>query len=169
MRKFSIAALALVLLAVAPTFAASGDATLQAVPRPFVPTTASLGILMTTVSIGQSDQPPLPCWDCVLGASIYDLGIAEPLAVVPQGSSMTVTMTWDNLSYTGVGLFAYAIRSSLTAAPIQAAVQSADIFPSGWWGRFIITVPSTPGAYLLQGSVTYGSAVTSITAPLIIE
>jgi hypothetical protein len=171
MRKLYVVALAVVLLGISPIFASDG-ASLQAVPRPFVPNTATLpGILITTVSIGASDQPPMPCWNCVTGATVTNLGIAEPLSVVPAGSSMTVTLTWDDLSYSGAAQFAYAIRSTLTATPISAAALSADIFPSGWWGRFIVTVPSMPGAYLLQGSVTYagGTGTTSISVPLIIQ
>jgi hypothetical protein len=170
MRKLYVVTLAVVLLGIAPIYAASGDASFQAIPRPFVPTTATLpGVLMTTLSIGESDQPPLPCWNCVNGASVVSLGIAAPMAAVTAGSAMTVTLTWDDLSYAGPAQFAYAIRSTLSTAPIQAAALSADIYPSGWWGRFIITVPSMPGAYLLQGSVTYGSWVTSINTPLIIQ
>ena len=168
MRKVYVVALAVVLLGIVPMFA--GDANLQAVPRPFVSNPETMpALLMTTVTIGASDQPPLPCWDCVTGASVVSLGIAEPLSVVTAGSSMTVTLTWDDLSYTGTAQFAYAIRPSLTAPPIQAAALSADIYPSGWWGRFIITVPSAPGAYFLQGSVTWGGVSAAISAPLIIQ
>jgi hypothetical protein len=170
MRKLYVVALAVVLLGITPIFAASDGASLQAVPRPFVPTTGTApGILINTITIGESDQPPMPCWNCVSGATVTNLGIAAPMSVVPGGSSMTVTVTFDNLSYTGTAKFAYAIRSSLTATPIQAAALSADVYPGLWWGRFIITVPSMPDGYLLQGSVTYGSAVTSINVPLIIQ
>jgi len=168
MQKVYVVALAVALLGIAPIFAA--DASLQSIPRPFVPITETTpALLLTTTTIGASDQPPLPCWNCVTGASVVSLGIAEPLSVVTGGDSMTVTLTWDDLSYSGKAQFAYAIRSTLTAPPIQAAALSADIYPSGWWGRFIITVPSVPGAYFLQGSVTWDGVSANISAPLIIQ
>jgi|SRR5580692_2205153 hypothetical protein len=170
MRKLYVVALAVVLLGITPIFAASDGASLQAVPRPFVPATGTLpGVLMTTITIGESDQPPLPGWNLVNTADVTNLSIAGPMSLVQGGSSLTVTLTWDDLAYTGPAQFAYAIRSTLTAAPIQAAALSADIYPGLWWGRFIINVPSMPNGYLLQGSVTYGSAVTSINTPLIIQ
>jgi hypothetical protein len=170
MRKRYFIALTVVLLGIAPMFAASSDASFQAVPRPFVPISETTpALLMTTVTIGDSDQPPLPCWNCVSGASVISLGIAEPVSVVTGGSAMTVTLTWDDLAYTGRAQFAYAIRSTLTAPPIQAAARSADIYPSAWWGRFIITVPSVPGAYLLEGSVTWAGVSAAISAPLVIQ
>lgn len=168
MRKVYVVALAVALLGISPLFA--DDASSQAVPRPFVSISETTpALLMTTVTIGNSDQPPLPCWDCVSGASVHSLGIAQPLAVVTGGNSMTVTLTWDDLSYIGRAQFAYAIRTSPTAPPIQAAALPAFISPGGWWGRFIITVPSVPGAYMLQGSVTWDGFSANITSPLVIQ
>ena len=84
MRKVYVVALVVALLGITPLFA--GDASLQSIPRPFVPITETTpALLLTTVTIGASDQPPLPCWNCVSGASVVSLGIAEPLSVVTGG------------------------------------------------------------------------------------
>ena len=126
-------------------------------------------LLMTTVTIGDSDYPPLPCWYCVSGASVTSLGIAEPLSVVTSGSGVTVSMTWDDLSYSGNAQCAFAIRSSLTAPPILAAALAGDIFPAGWFAWWKTTVPSVPGTYLLEGSVTWAGKSAAITSTLVIQ
>jgi hypothetical protein len=174
MRKLSIIAVAVSILCVAPMLSAAEHTSLHSSPRPFVPTTAtSPGIIVNSITIGEPDGQGqglvLPCWNCVSGASVASLGLAGPLSLVPTGSALRVVLTADDVAFSGAVTFTYAIRTSTTAPPIQTGNFSADVYPSLWWGYFDITTPSTPGRYLLQGTIIQGNAVSVANTSLLVE
>lgn len=173
MRKLSIIALAAVLLGISPMFAEDRPS-LHSTPRPFVPATAtSPGIIVNSVIIGVRDGEGaglvLPCWNCVPAASVASLGLPAPLSLVPAGSALRIVLTADDVAYTGPVTFAYAIRATTTSAPIQTGNFAAEVFPSVWWGYFDITVPTTTGRYLLQGSIIQGEATSVANTSLLIQ
>jgi hypothetical protein len=100
---------------------------------------------------------------------VLALGIPAPVSVVPAGTPLQITLTADDVSYTGGVTFAYAIKATTTATPIQTGDFSADVSPSLWWAYFSITTPSTPGRYLLQGTIIQGDSKSVANTALIIE
>ena len=170
MRKLYIIALAVVLLGIAPLFAASDDAAVSAVPRPFVATAATTpGIIANSITIGKQDTGALPCFACVNGATIANLGLAVPLSSVPEGASLTVVVTADDVDYSGPCTFSYAIRVTTTSKPIlTGSLPPADCYPAIWYAYFPITVPPASGSYILEGAVL-GAKTSQINASLTIE
>ena len=175
MRKVYVVALAVVLLGIVPIFAASDAVTrLQAVPRPFPATRTDVGIIVNSVTVGVPDSGVLPCWNttvpgCLPNSTVLALGIPAPMSVVPVGSSVEITLTADDVSYSGLATFAYAIRATATSTPIQTSNFSGDVYPSLWWAYFLNTAPTTPGRYLLQGTIIQGDSTSVVNTSLIVE
>lgn len=169
MRKVCLAAVAVVLLGICPLLASEG-ATLTAVlvPGGVSPETLNLGFFASIVTLGHQD-PALPCFNCVNGATQISLGLAAPISVIHQGTAVNVSVTGQDVAYSGTCTFTYNIRVSSTSTPIQTGSVSGSCYPSVWLATFPTTIPNAPGRYLLQGEISTNGSKTQVQAPLVIS
>jgi hypothetical protein len=168
MRNVTILAVALLFLGIVPVLAADSP-TVISIPNPdTVPATLDLGFFANIVTVGHQDPNVLPCFNCVSGASQVNLGIAVPLSVVHQGTAQNITVTGQNVSYSGPCTFSFAIRASVTSAPILTGSTAGSCYPAVWAAWFPVTIPNAPGRYLLQGEIQTRGAKTVIMAGLLI-
>ena len=171
MRRLAIAAVATVALGIAPLLAADSP-TVLSLPTPrsgVTPYTANLGFFTGIVTMGPQDpNSALPCFNCVNGASVENLGLGLPLTVVSQGAAMTVTVVGQDVSYDGPCTFSFMIRSSPSSPPIQAGSVSGSCYPGVWIAYFPITVSGPTGGYLLQGVIKTRGPWSAVQAGLLI-
>jgi hypothetical protein len=129
------------------------------------------GALTTLVTLGLND-PAMPCFNCVFGASQTNLGLTLPLTWVNGGTRVTVSVLVDNLNYTGPALFVYAIRQGgrdQMGQIVQRGQTPASVFPSTWVAWFRVDLLTTPGRYTLEGAFSAGGATSAVTVPLVIQ
>jgi hypothetical protein len=131
------------------------------VPRngSFMPLTTATyqGIAATSVTAGVPVSG-LPCFNCITNVIATDAGISMPLAVLPGGSPVTITVLFEDTSYSGPCSVTYFFKQNM--AVIQKGTYT---YPSGCSANsfngtyFNVTVPPLPGSTLLQAVVVAGS------------
>jgi hypothetical protein len=175
MRNVFTNTVAVLCLGLSPLLAAS-SAKLTSFPRPVTshpatPNTASEGFIATAVLAGETDPEDIvPCFICVTGADIETIGFALPLAAVPEGAAITISVTGDDLFYGGDASFSYSIKANPSVAPVSTGSVSGTVSPSIWLAQFPITAPAA-GHYILQGDIATGEGLshhTTVTASLIV-
>jgi len=161
MRSICVSAVAIVVLSLGPLLAAD-SASLKSFPHPAaVSKSETLGFFATMVTAGFQDYAvPLPCFNCVAGASVVTVGLAAPLGAVDSGTALTISLSGDNLSYDGQASFQYNLVSGGTT--VMTGSVAAPVTPGIWLAQFPINAPA-PGRYLLQGIIWTGANLTTKT------
>ena len=177
MRNVCMIVVAVVLLAITPLLAV--DSSAVSVPRPAVRAQAGLpDFIANSITVGPTDPNSgnggVPCFNCVPGSAITNLGIAAPESVIQAGTAVTFVVSGDDPAYSGDCSFAYALSTSLSGPPVQQGSVPTSCYPAIWIGFFPVTAPATPGRYFLKGSIYTGSGGTIshqsvVTASLIVQ
>ena len=130
---------------------------------------AYAGIAATSVTVGLPVSG-LPCFSCISGVVGNDAGISMPLAVISQGTQVTITVLFEDTAYSGPCNVTYHMKQN------GAAIQNGNyVFPSGCTANtfegvyFNVTVPSSPGPMALQAVVTAGTIKTGVVQNLTIQ
>lgn len=141
-------------------------------PVDFVPlaSTGYQGIAATSVTVG-AQATGLPCFNCVTNQTSINVGLPMPMAVLTHGNAVTITVTFENTTYTGPCSVTYLFKQGTTV--LQRGVYN---YPSGCnttstynAAYFNTTVPSGSGATVLQGIVKAGSISSSVTLNVTIQ
>ena len=140
-------------------------------PADSVPLTAGFqGIAASSVTVG-AQATGLPCFNCVANQTTLNLGLSMPLAVLTQGSAITITVTFENLTYNGPCSVVYSFKQGKTTLK-----KGSYSYPSGCSTEsvynatyFNTTVPSAPGSTVLQAVVEAGTIKSAVTENLTIQ
>ena len=127
------------------------------------------GIAATSVTVGFPISG-LPCFNCINNITANDAGISMPLAVMTQGTSVTITVLFEDTSYSGPCSVSYKMKQG--SSTIQGGTYT---YPSGCTINtfngvyFNVTVPSSPGPVTLQAAVSAGTIKSGVAQNLTIQ
>ena len=159
LRNVCMIAVAAVLLSITPLLAASPG--VLSIPRPAVsPGQQTMADFVASSVMAGMQDPALPCFNCVSGASVVSLGVAAPISIVHASQSLAFSVTGDDVVYTGPCTFTYTIATKPDAPPVQSGSVSTICYPSIWIAWFPTTAPSSLGRYFLKGAIYTGNGGT---------
>jgi len=135
------------------------------------------GVVLTSFTVGLTDpNGKVPTLDGVPGAGVHNWDTATPKALLQSGGSYTYHMTFQSINYSGTCKASYKLtqKQGQKNVVLDAGV-IADTFdcssPTNWAYALTSskTIPSSPGAATLTGTLTLIGGKITMQVPVTIQ